>query len=78
MCIFIFYFVTQLLLFQQAKDLLNPPENTSLQQKLQENSESVYASTQRAPLGRSHDQRPNLPPFCDDKTTYGSVTSRGQ
>ncbi|XP_075902961.1 EF-hand domain-containing family member B isoform X2 [Nelusetta ayraudi] len=60
-----------------AKDLLYPPKKTSVQQRLQENLESVYASTQKAPLGRSHDQLPNLPPFCDDKTTYGRATSRG-
>ncbi|KAM9353554.1 EF-hand domain-containing family member B [Symphorus nematophorus] len=57
--------------------LLNPPQNTGFQQKLQELSQAVYASSKKGPLGRSRDQRVGLPTWYDDKTTHGVKTERG-
>nr|XP_046254821.1 EF-hand domain-containing family member B [Scatophagus argus] len=56
--------------------LLNPPQKTLFQEKLQELSEAVYTSSQKAPLGRSCDRHVRLPAWCDDKTTYGVKTVR--
>ncbi|XP_073340783.1 EF-hand domain-containing family member B [Pagrus major] len=55
----------------RARSLLNPPQKTLFQQRLHELSEAVYASSQKGPVGRSHDQRVGLPTWCNDKTTYG-------
>ncbi|CAG6013818.1 unnamed protein product [Menidia menidia] len=55
--------------------LLNPLQKTHVQQKLQELSESVYASRKKAPLGRSRDQR-ELPTWVNDRTTFGVKTLR--
>lgn len=63
--------------FQQGRSLLNPPQKTLFQGKLQELSEAVYASSQKAPVGRSHDQLVRLPTWCNDKTTYGVKTVKG-
>ncbi|XP_047455206.1 EF-hand domain-containing family member B [Mugil cephalus] len=52
--------------------LLNPPQKTLFQQRLQDLSESVYASSKKAPLGRSYDQQ--LPTWYNDKTTFGVKT----
>ncbi|XP_049902222.1 EF-hand domain-containing family member B isoform X1 [Epinephelus moara] len=60
-----------------GRSLLNPPQKTLFQHKLQELSEAVYASSKKAPVGRSHDQRVGLPICTDDKTTYGVKTVRG-
>ncbi|XP_045899984.1 EF-hand domain-containing family member B isoform X2 [Micropterus dolomieu] len=60
-----------------GRGLLNPPQKTLFQQKLQELSESVYASSQKAPVGRSHDQHAGLPTWYNDKTTYGVKSVRG-
>lgn len=60
-----------------SENLLNPPKNTFFQQKLQELSDSVYASSKRAPIGRSHDQHANLPTWCNDETTFGMKTHKG-
>ncbi|XP_075322939.1 EF-hand domain-containing family member B [Odontesthes bonariensis] len=57
--------------------LLNPPQKTFMQQKLQDLSESVYVSKKKAPLGRSHDQLAELPTWYDDKTTFGVATVKG-
>ncbi|XP_037532634.1 EF-hand domain-containing family member B [Nematolebias whitei] len=57
---------------------LNPPPKTILQQKLQELSESVYASRKTAPLGRSRDQHAGRPPGYDNKTRFGVKTMKGQ
>ncbi|KAM7382980.1 hypothetical protein PAMP_002670 [Pampus punctatissimus] len=59
------------------RGILSPPQNTLFQQKLQELSEAVYASKQKAPLGRSHDQRTGLPTWYNDKTTFGVKTVKG-
>uniref|UniRef100_A0A8C9YGP1 EF-hand domain family, member B n=1 Tax=Sander lucioperca TaxID=283035 RepID=A0A8C9YGP1_SANLU len=60
-----------------GRSLINPPQKTLFQQRLQELRESVYASSQKAPLGRSHDQRVGLPAWNNDNTTYGVKTLRG-
>uniref|UniRef100_A0A671WIF7 EF-hand domain family, member B n=1 Tax=Sparus aurata TaxID=8175 RepID=A0A671WIF7_SPAAU len=60
-----------------ARSLLNPPPKTLFQQRLQELSEAVFASSQKGPLGRSHDQSAGLPTWCNDKNTYGVKTVRG-
>ncbi|CAI5661808.1 EF-hand domain-containing family member B isoform X2 [Oreochromis niloticus] len=57
--------------------LLNPSPKTVFQQKLQELSESVYASNKKAPLGRSCVQRSELPPLCNEKTTFGVKIVKG-
>ncbi|XP_010772350.1 EF-hand domain-containing family member B [Notothenia coriiceps] len=59
-----------------GRSVLNPPQKTMFQQKLQELSEAVYTSS-KAPVGRSHDQHVGLPPWTTDKTTYGVKTIRG-
>ncbi|XP_028327171.1 EF-hand domain-containing family member B [Gouania willdenowi] len=61
-----------------GESLLNPPRRTLLQQKLEELSESVYASRRKAPLGRSADQRTDPPSWSDEKTTFGVKTVRGE
>ena len=66
------------LLYPQAISLLIPPQKTLFQQRLQELGEAVYASSQKGPLGRSHDQRAGLPTWCNDKNTYGVKTVRGK
>ncbi|XP_039662504.1 EF-hand domain-containing family member B isoform X5 [Perca fluviatilis] len=60
-----------------GRRLINPPQKTLFHQRLQELRESVYASSQKAPLGRSHDQRVGLPAWNNDKTTYGVKTLKG-
>ncbi|XP_062279123.1 EF-hand domain-containing family member B [Scomber scombrus] len=52
-------------------------QNTLFQQKLQELSEAAYASRQKAPLGRSHDQQTGLPSWYNDETTFGVKTLKG-
>uniref|UniRef100_A0A3B4G1A5 EF-hand domain-containing family member B-like n=1 Tax=Pundamilia nyererei TaxID=303518 RepID=A0A3B4G1A5_9CICH len=61
----------------KSESLLNPSPKTLFQQKLQELSESVYASNKKAPLGRSCVQRSELPPLCNEKTTFGVKTAKG-
>ncbi|XP_056236447.1 EF-hand domain-containing family member B [Seriola aureovittata] len=60
-----------------SRSLLNPPKKTLLQKKLQDLSEVVYASSQRAPLGRSHDQHIGLPTWYNDKSTFGIKMVKG-
>ncbi|KAI3361356.1 hypothetical protein L3Q82_013534 [Scortum barcoo] len=60
-----------------GRSLLNPPPKTLFQQKLQELSEAVYASSRKAPMGRSHDQHIGLPIAYNNKTTFGVKTVRG-
>ncbi|XP_026226129.1 EF-hand domain-containing family member B [Anabas testudineus] len=60
-----------------GRGLLNPPQKTLFQQKLQELDEAVYTSSQKAPLGRSHDQHRGLPSWYNDKTTFGIKTVKG-
>ncbi|XP_068426465.1 EF-hand domain-containing family member B [Clinocottus analis] len=59
-----------------VRSLLNPPQKTLYQEKLQELKESVYASSQKA-LGRSHDQHVGLPTYNNDTTTFGVKTVKG-
>ncbi|XP_061530750.1 EF-hand domain-containing family member B [Phycodurus eques] len=54
---------------------LNPLPLTKFQQKLQEVSEAVYASQQRAPLG-STPNRCGLPAWYNEQTTFGIKTHR--
>ncbi|KAG8009806.1 EF-hand domain-containing family member B [Nibea albiflora] len=56
---------------------LNPPQKTLFEEKLQELDEAVYASSKKAPLGRSHDQRHGLPSRYDANTAHGVKTVRG-
>uniref|UniRef100_A0A672F603 EF-hand domain-containing protein n=1 Tax=Salarias fasciatus TaxID=181472 RepID=A0A672F603_SALFA len=60
----------------EGGSLINPPQKTLFQEKLQQISESVYASNRRAPLGRSHDQSAELPAWCDHNTTFGVKTEK--
>ncbi|XP_026173079.1 EF-hand domain-containing family member B isoform X2 [Mastacembelus armatus] len=60
-----------------GKSLLNPPQQTLFQQKLQELSEAVYTSNQKAPLGRSRYQHIGLPAWYNDRTTFGVQTVQG-
>ncbi|XP_067366805.1 EF-hand domain-containing family member B isoform X1 [Channa argus] len=60
-----------------AKSLLNPPQKTLFQQKLQELSEAVYTSRQKAPLGRSYNQHIGLPAWYNDNTLFGIKTHKG-
>ncbi|XP_054636658.1 EF-hand domain-containing family member B [Dunckerocampus dactyliophorus] len=59
-----------------AADSLNPPPSTKFQQKLQDLSEAVYSSHRKAPLGRTPDQRPGLPAWYNNQTTFGLRTVR--
>ncbi|XP_068179079.1 EF-hand domain-containing family member B isoform X2 [Antennarius striatus] len=61
----------------QSVSLINPPQKTLFQQKLQELSEGVYASSRRATTGQSLNRHVQLPPWCNDKTTFGVKTVRG-
>nr|XP_061789354.1 EF-hand domain-containing family member B-like [Nerophis lumbriciformis] len=58
-----------------AAMLINPPPQSKFKQKLQEMEESVYASRQKAPLGRKPESA-GLPPWCNERTTYGKKTYR--
>ena len=58
--------------------MINPQPITTFQQKIKDKKESVYLSNQRAPLGKSHDQRPGLPKGLDVlHTTFGTAVVRG-
>ncbi|XP_068616406.1 EF-hand domain-containing family member B [Brachionichthys hirsutus] len=58
-----------------SSSLLNPPEKTWFQQKVQELSEGTYASSRLATTGpRGLDRRARLPACCSDATTYGAKT----
>ncbi|MEQ2264783.1 hypothetical protein XENORESO_019441, partial [Xenotaenia resolanae] len=61
----------------QGEGLINLPQKTVFQQKLQELSESVYASSRKAPLGRGPVQGAELPAWFNDKTTFGVKTVKG-
>ncbi|XP_030640934.1 EF-hand domain-containing family member B [Chanos chanos] len=52
--------------------LINPTPKTRYHHRLRQLQEAVYASNQRAPLGKSQKQGPGLPNWVDaDKTTFG-------
>ncbi|CAJ1062967.1 EF-hand domain-containing family member B [Xyrichtys novacula] len=59
-----------------GKSLLNPPQKTLFQQKLEELSEASYISSKKAPLGKSHALRSGLPSWFDDRTTFGVKTEK--
>ena len=63
--------------FQQGGSLINPPQKTLFQIKLQELSEAVYTSNKKNPLGRSPDMHTGLPAWYNDKTTFGIKTVKG-
>ncbi|XP_008321506.1 EF-hand domain-containing family member B-like [Cynoglossus semilaevis] len=52
--------------------VLNPPQMSLVQEKIQELNETVYRSSQRAPLGRSRNQ-----PNTNDNTVHGIKTEKG-
>ncbi|KAM9309946.1 EF-hand domain-containing family member B [Pholidichthys leucotaenia] len=54
--------------------LLNPPQKSLFQQKLENLSESLYSLSKKAPLGHSHNQQVQLPTWFDDTTTFGVKT----
>ncbi|XP_029307763.1 LOW QUALITY PROTEIN: EF-hand domain-containing family member B [Cottoperca gobio] len=60
-----------------GRDLLNPPQKTLFQQKLQELNEAVYTSSKKAQVGRSHHQHVGLPTCNTDQTLHGVKTVRG-
>uniref|UniRef100_UPI0037E82E0B EF-hand domain-containing family member B n=1 Tax=Semicossyphus pulcher TaxID=241346 RepID=UPI0037E82E0B len=60
-----------------GKSLLYPPRKTLFQQKLHELSEAGYASSKKAPVGKSHGQHVGLPTWYNDSTTFGVKTVRG-
>lgn len=65
--------------YSQGGTVINPPPKTIYQQKLHRFREDVYATSQKAPLGKSHDQRPGLPYGLNtDKTTFGMKLSKGE
>ncbi|XP_065834963.1 EF-hand domain-containing family member B-like [Oscarella lobularis] len=58
-----------------AGGLANPPSQTLFNELRQEKKESLYASKQRAPLGRSHDQTGGLPTGLNPlETSFGQPT----
>ncbi|XP_038151317.1 EF-hand domain-containing family member B [Cyprinodon tularosa] len=59
-----------------VSDLIAPPKKTDLKQKLEELSESIYASNRKAPLGRT--PVTDLPAWYSEKTTFGLKTVKGQ
>ncbi|MED6286438.1 hypothetical protein CHARACLAT_005980 [Characodon lateralis] len=61
----------------QGDGLINLPQKTVFQQKLQELSESVYASSRKAPLGRGPVRGAELPAWYNNKTTFGVKTVKG-
>ncbi|KAK5599174.1 hypothetical protein CRENBAI_024914 [Crenichthys baileyi] len=61
----------------QGDGLINLPQKTVFQQKLQELSESVYASSRKAPLGRGPVRGAELPAWYNDKTAFGVKTVKG-
>lgn len=63
----------------QAATLVNPPAQTLFQQRLQDLKDIIYASKQRAPLGRSHDQTPGLPQDLNPlETRFGLKIEKGK
>ena len=60
-----------------AGQLLNPQPKSHFLQKRMDTKESIYASLQRAPLGRSHDQHRGLPEHLNpSKYTFGIQTKK--
>uniref|UniRef100_A0A8C6WIK7 EFHB C-terminal EF-hand domain-containing protein n=1 Tax=Neogobius melanostomus TaxID=47308 RepID=A0A8C6WIK7_9GOBI len=60
----------------KSSSLLNPAKGSVFQDKLQELSEAVFGSRQRAPLGKSHTQRSGLPAQVDPHSTVFGVRNR--
>ncbi|XP_077383682.1 EF-hand domain-containing family member B isoform X2 [Festucalex cinctus] len=59
----------------KATAIIIPPPLSKFQQKLQEFSESMYASQQKAPLGRAPDPV-GLPTWYNERTRFGIKTHR--
>jgi hypothetical protein len=61
-----------------AKELVNPFPKTLLQTRAMDVKEKIYASNQRAPLGKSYDITNSLPRGLDPKTfIFGLPTELG-
>lgn len=57
----------------KAGEVVNPDPKTLFEQRLLEKKETQYLSKQKAPLGKSHDQRPGFPTDMDPvATTFGT------
>ncbi|XP_019618184.1 PREDICTED: EF-hand domain-containing family member B-like [Branchiostoma belcheri] len=56
-----------------AGQLTNPWPKTLFQHRLLDKRESLYSSHQKAPLGRTHDQTPNIPSWFQPETTTCGV-----
>uniref|UniRef100_A0A3Q3E9P9 EF-hand domain family member B n=1 Tax=Labrus bergylta TaxID=56723 RepID=A0A3Q3E9P9_9LABR len=54
-----------------GSSLINPPQKTLFQEKLQELSETGYTSNKKAPLGRSDVSLVGLPSWYNNETTFG-------
>lgn len=63
--------------FHQGYGILNLPQKTPFQQKLEELNESVYASKRKAPLGQRAVGGGGLPALSNEKTTFGVKTVKG-
>ena len=63
----------------KAGELLNPHPKTRFQQAIQDKKDSMYASNQRAPLGRYPSQKDGLPNHLDPlHFTFGVATELGK
>ena len=62
----------------QVSELVSPKKLTAFQQQLLLAQEAAYASRNKTPLGRSHDQRTGLPAgLCPINTTFGTPVVKG-
>nr|XP_055067357.1 EF-hand domain-containing family member B [Misgurnus anguillicaudatus] len=58
-----------------AGSVINPAPKTRFQDRLRQLQENIYATNQKAPLGRSQVQGPGLPSWLDPgKTAFGVTT----
>lgn len=58
--------------------MINPPVQTTFQQRMQDLKDLIYASKQKGPLGRSHDQTAGLPKGVDPRQTrFGLKVQKG-
>ncbi|XP_020496091.1 EF-hand domain-containing family member B [Labrus bergylta] len=60
-----------------GSSLINPPQKTLFQEKLQELSETGYTSNKKAPLGRSDVSLVGLPSWYNNETTFGVKIVKG-
>ena len=62
-----------------AKDLVNPPPKTLVQQRVIDKKEGIYLSHQKKPLGEIPDQTLSFPVGFDrGKTIFGIKTVKGK